>query len=67
MTSTGPSVFISYSHANKAFAMRLASDLKASGAAAWIDEAEINVGDSLIDKISKTIDRVDYLAAVLRE
>jgi len=47
--------------------MRLASDLKASGAAAWIDEAEINVGDSLIDKISKTIDRVDYLAAVLRE
>lgn len=31
----------------------------------WIDEAEINIGDSLIEKIREGLDQVDYVAAIL--
>ena len=65
MTLLNPSVFISYSHADKDFARKLAADLKVSGASVWIDEAELRVGDSLIDAICKAIDKVEFLAAIL--
>lgn len=58
-------VFLSHSHADKPFARRLASDLRAAGHGVWIDEAEINIGDSLIEKIRDGLDQVDYVAAVL--
>jgi hypothetical protein len=58
-------VFISHSHADKGFARKLAADLRKAGHIVWIDEGEINVGDSLIEKIREGIDRVDYVAAVL--
>lgn len=35
------------------------------GAYVWLDEAEIKVGDSLIQKIRDGIDRVDYFGVVL--
>ncbi len=35
------------------------------GVRPWIDEAELFIGDSLIEKISQAIDQVDYLAAIL--
>ena len=60
-------VFLSHSHADKAFARRLAADLRAAGHSVWIDEAEINVGDSLVGKIREGIDQVDYVAAILSE
>jgi TIR domain len=59
------SIFLSHSHADKAFARRLATDLRKSGHAVWIDEAEINIGDSLIEKIREGLDQVDYVAAIL--
>jgi hypothetical protein len=31
----------------------------------WIDEAEINIGDSLIEKIREGLDQVDFVAAVI--
>jgi hypothetical protein len=43
----------------------LATDLTAAGVRVWIDEAEIVVGDSLIQRIGAGIDAVDYLAVVL--
>jgi hypothetical protein len=58
-------VFISHNSADKVFARRLASDLSAAGARVWIDEAEIKVGDSLIERIRKGIDTMDYIAVVL--
>lgn len=61
------SVFLSHSHADKPFARRLAADLRAAGHSVWIDEAEINIGDSLVEKIRDGIDQVDYVAAVLSE
>lgn len=60
-----PSVFISHNHEDKPFVRRLGADLAAAGVSPWIDEAEINIGDSLIAKISAAIDTMDYFAAVL--
>ncbi len=58
-------LFLSHSTADKSFARMLADKLSEVGVDVWIDEAEIHVGDSLIQKISQAIDDVDYVAAVL--
>lgn len=65
MPVNAPSIFLSHSHSDKCFATKIAADLREAGAEVWIDEAEIKLGDSLIDKISEAIDSVDYLAALL--
>ena len=59
------SIFLSHSHADKPFARKLGNDLRRAGYAVWIDEAEINIGDSLIEKIREGIDQVDFVAAIL--
>ncbi len=59
------SVFISHSHADKPMARRIASEIAAHGHRVWIDEAEIHIGDSLLDKISNAIDSVEYIVAIL--
>ena len=59
------SVFISYCSQDKHFAKKLSFDLGLFGVKVWIDEGEIKVGDSLIEKIRQGIDQVDYLAVVL--
>ena len=58
-------MFLSHSHEDKEFARKLAKDLTARGARVWIDEAEIRIGDSLIEKIREGIDAVEFVAAVL--
>lgn len=58
-------VFISHSYKDKPFVRKMASDLAASGIHAWVDEAEISVGDSLIDKISSAISEAEYVIVVL--
>lgn len=60
-----PSVFLSHSWADKDFVRRLAADLEAESVRVWLDEAEIKVGDSLIEKIRAGIDQMDFLIAVL--
>lgn len=59
------SIFLSHNHSDKPFARKLAQELRFHGHVVWIDEAEINIGDSLIEKIREGIDKVDYVAAVL--
>ena len=44
---------------------RIGVDLAALGARVWIDEAELNIGDSLIGKIAAAIDEMEFLAVVL--
>ena len=46
---------------------KLGADLRRHGHTIWIDEAEINIGDSLIGKIRDGLDTVDYVAVVLSE
>ncbi|MTT53109.1 TIR domain-containing protein [Alcanivorax sp. VBW004] len=58
-------IFLSHTHADKPFVRRLAADLEAHGIRYWLDEAEIKVGQSLIEKIRQGLDSVDYVAAVL--
>jgi len=60
-----PRLFLSHNHADKDFVRKLAIDLERNGAYIWLDEAEINVGDSLIQKISEGIMNVDFLGVVL--
>lgn len=60
-----PTIFLSHSSADKPFARRLANRLERAGIAVWIDEAELNVGDSLLHKIADAIDKADYVAAII--
>jgi len=59
------SVFLSHTHTDKPFVRRMGADLAALGARVWIDEAELNIGDSLIGRISAAIDEMEFLAVVL--
>jgi len=59
------SIFISYSHKDKSFVKKLAADLRDNGHYIWIDNTEVLVGDSLIDKIRNGIDSVDFVAAII--
>ena len=58
-------IFLSHTSSDKPFVRKLATDLRAYGHTVWIDEAEINIGDSLIGKIREGLDSVDYIAVVL--
>jgi predicted nucleotide-binding protein len=60
-----PTIFLSYTHSDKPFARQLKTDLLLAGARVWIDEAEIGVGDSLIEKIAQGIDQTDFFAIIL--
>lgn len=60
-----PSVFISYSRSNKGFVDRLVRDLSKAGIEFWIDDHGLNVGESLIEKISKAIASNDFFAVII--
>ncbi|MEL6438266.1 MAG: toll/interleukin-1 receptor domain-containing protein [Cyanobacteria bacterium J06621_8] len=59
------SVFLSHNAKDKPFVKRLARDLDNHGIRYWLDEAELKVGDSLIEKIRAGIDDVDFVAVIL--
>jgi hypothetical protein len=65
INSGKPGIFLSHTHSDNHFAKRLALDLNRAGAKVWIDEAEIFVWDSIIEKIRQSIDRMDYVAAII--
>lgn len=60
-----PTLFLSHNHADKSFVRRLATDLNNQGISYWLDEAEIKVGESLIEKIRAGIDSVDFVVVIL--
>ena len=59
------SIFLSHNSQDKSFARHLGKDLAKFGIKTWIDEAEIKVGDSLIEKISQGVEEMEFLAAIL--
>lgn len=61
------SIFLSHNSVDKPFVRKLANDLRRRGHYAWVDEAEIKVGDSLIDKIEEGIDNTDFLGVVISQ
>ena len=60
-------IFLSHSHKDKDFVRKLAFDLRKAGAKVWFDEAELKVGDSLIEKISEGLEEMEYVGAVISE
>ncbi|MCS1383528.1 toll/interleukin-1 receptor domain-containing protein [Lysinibacillus sphaericus] len=59
------SIFLSHNSADKPFVRKLAKDLQNAGYYVWVDEAEIKLGDSLIEKIREGIDKVMYVGVIL--
>lgn len=60
-----PAIFLSHSSKDKAFTRKLAERLVQSGVKVWLDEAELNIGDSLLMRISAAIENTDFVAVVL--
>jgi len=56
---------MSYSHKDKSFAKRLASDLRDHGHDVWIDETKLLIGDSLFEKIGDAINNMDFVVAII--
>ncbi len=63
--SLPPKVFISYSHADREFVTSLFNDLTRERINVWLDEREIKVGDSLIQKIESGINDSSFLVIIL--
>ncbi|MGD9725838.1 MAG: toll/interleukin-1 receptor domain-containing protein [Nitrospiraceae bacterium] len=59
------SVFLSHNSKDKPWVRELAKRLTQDGVVVWLDEAELNIGESLIDKISAAIDQMKFVAAVI--
>lgn len=59
------SIFLCHSSHDKPTVRRLAEELTNKGSKVWLDEAEILVGDSILEKIQDGISRSDYLGIVL--
>lgn len=67
MTEPEATIFISYAHADRPLAEALATGLTRHGFRVWIDQGELRVGDSLVDRISDALDRVDFVAVLVSE
>lgn len=65
MPENKPQVFICHSSEDKRYARRLATILASNGVKVWIDEAEIKIGDSLIEKLENGILSSNNLIIVL--
>lgn len=58
-------VFVSHTWSDKEFVRRLGADLKRHNVRIWVDEWEMKVGDSLVEKIERAIGSSGYLIIVL--
>jgi hypothetical protein len=59
-------IFLSHSHSDKVFVRQLKAALNKRGVEdVWVDEAEMLVGDSLIQKIEEGLKKTRYFGAVL--
>jgi len=56
-----PRVFLSHSHADKELVRDVANRLRASNIEVWIDEAELKIGDSLLQTIEHGLDSSDFI------
>ncbi len=58
-------ILISYAHEDKEFAEKLAVHLVRQKAHVWIDQWELKVGDSILEKIQSAIKTASALLIVL--
>lgn len=57
--------FISHSSKDKAFVRQLADKLKQRGLNVFFDEAELSIGDSLVDTITRAVEEAKYVFVVM--
>ncbi len=62
-----PDLFLSHSSRDKAIVRRLAEDLSFLQVDAWLDEWELQVGDSLHDVIASAMEKAGYVAVILAD
>src|SRR5258708_17012160 len=62
-----PNIFISHSSRDKAAALRLASALNFCAIDVWLDDWELEVGQSLTDEIAKAMDDSRFIAILITE
>ncbi|MET1081958.1 MAG: toll/interleukin-1 receptor domain-containing protein [Burkholderiales bacterium] len=59
------SIFISYQHADKALAKALQDGMERKGYFVWRDEAELRVGDSIVERVTAALDQIEFVAAIV--
>ena len=67
MNSKERTIFLCHSSADKPFVRQVHSDLVEAGHNPWMDEFEIKVGESIVDKIEAAHEKADYLFLFLSE
>ena len=60
-----PLVFLSHAHTDKPVVRQVAEGLKSHGIDIWLDEAELSLGDSLVNRIERGLDSADFVAFFL--
>ncbi len=61
------SIFLSYNHRDKEVVHEVAKQLEELKFHVWLDEWDLKIGDSLFERISESINQVDFLAAFISE
>jgi len=59
------SIFLSHNSRDKDFVRKLAYRFVQAGVKVWIDEAELDIGDSIIERVSEGIYESDFVVAVI--
>ena len=62
-----PDIFISHSSRDKEAAIRLATTLNFCAVDVWLDDWELDVGQSLTDEIAKAMDESRFIAILITE
>jgi hypothetical protein len=60
-------VFLSYSHLDKEFALKLAGQLRRQGSHIWVDRLDISPGDIWDIEVEKALQRCEYLLFVISQ
>ena len=66
-SKTDKVVFLSHSSKDKPFIRQLAADLTKEGILVWLDEQQINVGDSINEKVSQGLAESDYFIIAMSD
>jgi hypothetical protein len=65
LTLPDATIFICHASEDKPAARAIAASLRTHGAAIWLDELEIRVGDSIVQKVSEGLQGASHLVIVL--
>ncbi len=60
-----PDIFISHSSKDKEVATQLATDMNFCGIDVWLDQWELQIGQSLTDELAKAMDDSRYIAILI--